>query len=323
MRLWFLLAAGGWLCAGAAPSLLTYDGSGRLLGQYGAVMRGGGYALAPRAAMIGAEAAGIYDGAGRLHPVLWITGEDLDSGVVEVFLGLQAPAGPAAATGIGKIARADGSVAKVRYVKESGGFGAVARLEFEAGAAPPEGPLFDEHGLLLGWHVVKTVDGGSVSFGIPLARLDSIHGNSRKTLGQWNGTRSWVGEQEYLRALGHLWADDFDGARFYFRKAAQLRPGMARVWFHLGFVEGKTGNPKLGIECYRKAVTLEPDYAPGRYYLGFSLVMAGDAEGARAELAALEKLDPALALRLKQFIEIAHVDVLEQGAGAGGMRPRH
>ena len=311
------------LCAGglAGADLLTYDSSGSLLGVSAAVPRAAGYLLVERQALRGAAAAAVLDEGGTLHPVLWISGDDPDAGVAEVFVGLQAPAGPPLAPELGKTARCGGAAATVRYVKESGSFGWIARLEFAGAVRPAPGALVDERGRLLGWHAVKTVDGAPMHFGIPVARFDAIHATARLSLAEWNGKQDLRGEEEYQRAFGHLWADDFDGARFYFSRAVELRPSHARAWLHLGFVEGKTGRTRRGIECYENAIRLDPQLAPAYYYLGFALVMAGEPGRARDLCAKLEKLDAELGTRLRNFIEISHVDVVEKQAG--GLLHKH
>ncbi len=171
---------------------------------------------------------------------------------------------------------------------------------------------------------VKTVDGAPMYFGIPVARLDRMHATLRLGLAEWNARQDRRGEEEYQRALGHLWAEDFDGARFYFTRAVELRPDHARAWMHLGFVEGKTGRTRRGMECYETAIRQDPKLAPAYYYLGFSLVLAGDAERARQVCSRLEKLDPALGRKLRTFIDISHVDIVEKDAsGSGGLKHRH
>jgi len=302
--------------------LLTYDAAGALRGAWAAGPREAGYVLAPREALLGAATAAYLDERGVLHPVVWVTGEDADAGVAEVFVGFQAPPGPALAPEIGKTAVSGGKRALVRYVKESGGFGWIARLEFEAGGGERPGPLFDEQGRLLGWMAVKTVDGAQMQFGIPVARLDQAHASLRLSLAEWNARQDLRGEEEYQRALGHLWADDFDGARFYFSRAVELRPSHARAWLHLGFVEGKTGRTRRGMECYENAIRHDPKLAPAYYYLGFALVMAGDGGRAAEICRKLEALDAALGAKLRTFMEISHVDMVEKEAG-GGLKHKH
>jgi len=137
-----------------------------------------------------------------------------------------------------------------------------------------------------------------------------------------NARQDLRGEEEYQRALGHLWADDFDGARFYFSRAVELRPSHARAWLHLGFVEGKTGRTRRGMECYENAIRHDPKLAPAYYYLGFALVMAGDGGRAAEICRKLEALDAALGAKLRTFMEISHVDMVEKEAG-GGLKHKH
>lgn len=307
-----------------AGTLLTYDSSGALRNVSSAVALQPGFHLVSRGALLGAVHAAVLDSRGTLHPVLFISGDDPDAGVAEIFTGHQAPAGPPRAPEIGKTVSCHGATATVRYAKESGSFGWIARLEFPAGVHPAPGAVLDEHGRLLGWHVSKTVDGQPMHFAIPIARFDSVHDSLRLSLAKWNAAQDPRGDPEHQRALGHLWADDIDGARFYFQKAVEARPSHARAWLHLGFVEGKAGRTRRGIECYETAIRLDPQLAPAYYYLGFALVMAGQGGRALALCGKLEKLEPALAQRLRAFIEISHVDRVEKDPGrGGGLRHKH
>lgn len=315
------------LCLAAslhAGELLTYDSSGALRSASPAAAREAGFLLVSRADLLGAASAAVLDSRGAIHPVLWVSGDDPDAGVAEVFVGYQAAAGPPRAPEIGKTVRCGAAAGAVRYVKESGVFGWIARLEFPPDSQPAPGALLDEHGRLLGWHTVKTVDGQTMHFGIPVARFDAMHASLRLGLADWNARQDLRGEAELQRALGHLWAEDFDGARFYLNQAVQARPSHARAWLHLGFVEGKTGHTRRGIECYEAAIRHDPGLAPAWYHLGFALVMAGEADRARGLCEKLEKLDAALASRLRTFIELSHVDMVEKEAGrGGGLRHKH
>ncbi len=307
-----------------AGDLLTYGPSGALRSVSSAAALQAGFHLVSRDALLGAASAAVLDSGGSLHPVLFISGDDPDAGVAEIFTGHQAPAGPPRAPELGKTVRCGGASAAVRYAKESGSFGWIARLEFPAGVHPAPGTVLDEHGRLLGWHVSKTVDGQTMHFAIPIARFDSIHASLRLTLVKWNAAQDLRGEPEHQRALGHLWADDFDGARFYFQKAVEARPSHARAWLHLGFVEGKTGRTRRAIESYETAIRLDPRLAPAYYHLGFALVMAGEGARARTVCDQLAKLDAALARRLRGFIDISHVDRVEKDPGrGGGLRHKH
>lgn len=305
-----LLAA---VCAFAGePRLLTYDVSGALLADAPAVLRSGGYALVPREALYGAVQGILQDEAGRLHPLLWVTGEDVDAGAAEIWVGAQAPAGPDLSSFTSDRVRVCGREARLAPAQESGAFGVIARVEGIDAAAAESGPLYDEHGLFAGWHAVRIIDGRKMSFAVPHERLAPISRTLHLTLAEWNSLHAAATEEPYLRALGHLWAGDFDGALFYFRKSADAIPAFARVWLHLGFVEGKTGQTARRLDCYRKAVELDPALAEAHYFLGFALVMKGDLDGAAKELRALRKLNEPLAKRLEVIMKSVHVDVLDE-----------
>lgn len=297
----------------AETVLLTHDAQGNLLRSAHAVMRKGGYVLAPREALFGAVSAQVIDEAGRMHPLLWISAEDADSGVVELFVGAQAPSGPDASSAMGTRVRAVGHQAKVTKTSEAGGFGVISRLDCGGPRDSGSGPLFDEHGMLAGWHLTRTIDGQILAFAVPLARFEAIAQTLHLSLAEWNAKNDSVREASYQRAMGHLFLEDFDGALFYFRKAVEAEPANARAWYHLGFAEGKNGHGLAKVACYRKAVELDPAFPPAHYYLGFSLIMSGDQKGAVQEYETLRRLDTGWAVRLKLFLDAAHVDILDKG----------
>lgn len=308
--LWLALFATLASAAETRPILLTYDASGTLIGRSHAVLRHGGYAFVPRESLYGARAGAVLDEQDRMHPVLWITGEDADAGVAEIWVGAQAPKGPDNTSEITSTVRLSGHVAKRLEPKESGAFGMISRLECETKDDESE-PLFDEHGLFAGWHATKVVDGSRLSFAVPLERLEVLHRTMHSTLQEWNEAHDARREAAYTRALGHLWAEDFHGALFYFRKAVEDDSSNPRAWLHLGFVEGKNGHTRVRAECYRKAIDLDPNLAEARYLLGVSLLLGGDQEGAEQQLEALKKLDKTFAARLQQFVDALHVDRMD------------
>ena len=296
----------------AETLLLTHDSQGNLLSQSAAILRRSGYALVSRDPLYGAASAAILDESGRLQPVLWISADDADAGVAEVFLGVQAPSGPASSSLASKLVHDARHQAAIRTAKESGGFGLISRLDCGGPRDTLSGPMFDEHGHFAGWHTPRDINGGNISFLIPVTRFEALLRTPPLPLAAWNSRHDRTREADYSRALSHLWAEDFDGALFYFRQAVEKEPANARAWFHLAFVEGKTGHTKAKLANYRKSIELDPAFAPAHYYLGFSLLMSGDQPGAQAEYRKLKDLDPDWANRLKLFMEAAHVDVLDK-----------
>ena len=223
----------------AEPVLLVHDATGALLRQAPAVLRTQGKALAPREALYGAASALLMDDRHVLHRVVSITAEDRDSGVVELFVGRQAPAGPDAATGLA-------------------GYGLVARRAC-AGGNEVSGPLYNEHGFLAGWHAVRVVDGQTLAFALPLERLkEGLTEIAPVSVAEWNRQRKPEADEIYAKAMGHVWAADFEGAAYYWRKASEVEPENARTWFHLAFMEGKTGHSRCS-KSTRALLTGCPD----------------------------------------------------------------
>lgn len=295
----------------AEPILLTFDAKGKLLDQANAVFRTGGYAYVPREALYNARYASIRDRDGRLHPVLFITGEDTDAGVAEVYVGAQAPRGPDNTSGLTPRARAQDHDALVGKPKDAGAFGIISRLSCDLKTTDHSGPLFDDHGLFAGWHASRIVDGATLSFAVPIERVDAISRTMHLDLDAWNRKHDLAREEPYNRGVGHMWADDYDGALYYFRKAAELDPNNARAWLHLGFAEGKNGRGRARIDCYRKAIALDPSLAEAHYFLGVWLLMSGNVEGAEEQLKELKRLESGYAMRLQLFLDAMHVDKIE------------
>ena len=63
-----------------------------------------------------------------------------------------------------------------------------------------------------------------------------------------------------------------------------------RILNFLGYAHRKDGRLEVGIGYYRQAIEIDPAYSLVREYYGEALLMKGDVEGARAELATIETL---------------------------------
>jgi tetratricopeptide (TPR) repeat protein len=294
----------------AEPVLLTYDAQGKLLGQGAAAIRPGGYAFVSRELLRGASTGLVKDDRDAIHPVLWVTSDDPDAGVAEVWIGNQAPAGPDPAGRKVERVRTSNHESRVKNAIEPGVFGTIYVLDCGSQHGIEEGPLYDEHGYLAGWHTTRIVNGGHVSFGVPVSRFELFAHGLHLTLDEWNRAGGSRQDEHYRNGLAYLWSSDFEGALFYFRKAVQAAPSNPRAWFHLAFVEGKAGHEQRKLECYRRAVGLKPDFAEAHYYLGFGLLMAGEREEAEGVLKRLKELKSPLADKLQGFMEAVHVDRL-------------
>jgi len=306
------------LCAGivcaislyAEPVLLVHDQAGALLRQIRVAVRPEGKVLASRDALFGAASAILLDDLGSLNEAVSITAEDRDSGIVELFAGRQVPAGPDAVLKFATKVNSGGHSATAGEYRESGGFGPVARLSC-SGTGEANGPLYNEHGFLVGWHAVRSVNGQPITFAIPMERVvTGLIPILPAAIADWDRRRNAAADELYTKALAYTWAGDYDGAAFYWRQDREAEPENARTWYHLAFAEGKTGHSKEKTRCFRKAIELQPGFAAAHYDLGVGLALSGDRDGAMDEVKALKPLDADLSRRLEGFLGAVHTDEL-------------
>jgi hypothetical protein len=294
----------------AEPVLLVHDHAGNLLRQAPAVVRPEGMVLTARESLYGAASAVLLDDRGGLQQALAVTADDRDSGVVQLFVGRQAAAGPNTASQFATTVTSGGHTSKAGEYRDSGGFGPVARLSC-SGVGEVSGPLYNEHGFLAGWHAVRMVDGQALSFAIPMERLVlGLTPIQPVALADWEQHRNAAADEIYSKSLAYMWAGDYEGAAFYWRKAREAEPENARTWYHLAFAEGKTGHSREKTRCFRKAIQLQPGFAAAHYDLGIGLALAGDRDGAMNEVKALRPIDEGLSRRLEGFLGIMHTDEL-------------
>lgn len=57
-----------------------------------------------------------------------------------------------------------------------------------------------------------------------------------------------------------------------------------RVLNYLGFNNRKLGHFEIGMDYYRQALAINPDFVLARAYMGQALIQQGDIEGAKAQL---------------------------------------
>jgi tetratricopeptide (TPR) repeat protein len=62
----------------------------------------------------------------------------------------------------------------------------------------------------------------------------------------------------------------------------------AKVLNYIGYSHRKAGRLETGIEVYKKALTLDPNYVQARAYLGEAYILAGKKDLAMAELAEIK-----------------------------------
>ncbi len=70
----------------------------------------------------------------------------------------------------------------------------------------------------------------------------------------------------------------------------------------MGVVYGKLGDSSTEINSYKKAIRIDPDFAPAHYNLGYALLQKGNKTAALDEYKILKGLDEEAADKLFNFI---------------------
>lgn len=120
-----------------------------------------------------------------------------------------------------------------------------------------------------------------------------------------------VAEQSYALAyeeLGKAKKDIEDGkaknAEKKFRKALErseravaLDERYHEAWNLVGYTARKTGDYDKAFKAYERCLSIKPDYAPAREYLGEAWLEKGDAKKARDQMVWLERLGATVELK--------------------------
>ncbi len=96
-------------------------------------------------------------------------------------------------------------------------------------------------------------------------------------------------EMEYRFQKGR----DYANAGQYEKAIEMLQTadaGDKRVLNYLGFSNRKLGRVDVGMEYYRQAMAIDPEYTLVREYYGEALLQKGDLKGALEQLATIQKL---------------------------------
>ena len=85
-------------------------------------------------------------------------------------------------------------------------------------------------------------------------------------------------------------------------QAIALEPSNAEAYGNLGSALGKSGRYKESAEALKEAVRLKPTFADAHFALGLAYISLGDRNPAIKQSQALDRLDPALAKKLRDMI---------------------
>jgi len=89
-----------------------------------------------------------------------------------------------------------------------------------------------------------------------------------------------------------------------FKTAIRLKPDYAKAYYNVGVIYGeRMGRHAEAVEAFKTAIRLKPDYALAYSSLGAAYVVMGNRAEALQTYETLRRLDPALARKLRAFID--------------------
>lgn len=93
---------------------------------------------------------------------------------------------------------------------------------------------------------------------------------------------SFNDDQLYDAARELAYDGQYDNAIHILRLASNQQD--PRILNYLGFANRKAGRIDIGMQYYRQALKINPNYIMARSYMGEALLLQGDREGARVQL---------------------------------------
>lgn len=101
-------------------------------------------------------------------------------------------------------------------------------------------------------------------------------------------------------AVAHIQMKNYAEARDPLRKALQMRPDLPDAYTNMGIAYAMQDSYQVALPYFVTAARLTPRSPRARFNLGLALWKLDDPEGARSELEVLQRLDAAMAQRLRQ-----------------------
>ena len=93
---------------------------------------------------------------------------------------------------------------------------------------------------------------------------------------------SFNDDQLYDAGREFAYAGQYDNAIAVLKLARNQND--PRILNYLGYSNRKAGRMELGMNYYRKALSIDPDFILARSYMGQALLQQGDTQGARVQL---------------------------------------
>lgn len=97
-------------------------------------------------------------------------------------------------------------------------------------------------------------------------------------------------DDEFRQGLRLLKRERYEEAIPYLQEALRKKPRSADIRNYLGYAHRKLGNNEVSLAYYMSALEIDPDHRDAREYLGELYLQMDDLDGAKAQLAELERI---------------------------------
>lgn len=168
-------------------------------------------------------------------------------------------------------------------------------------------PVLDADGALQAIVVWENPFGHPSAALVPAVRATQLSASPRKPWQEWRAAQQQpdlnLRNGLLSEALADIWREHYDLAQESLTFLLEKNPTDARGWYYRGYSRAMSGKRKLAIMDYENAVHFDPGNAEARFSLGFSYALVHRVPEAREQVAALEALDAASALRLRFLVD--------------------
>jgi Tfp pilus assembly protein PilF len=274
--------------------ILTYDKDGKIIGQgSGFFISKEGDIITNRHVLAGAHRAEVKTTSGKVYPITLIVAEDKEADIIRASVNITkesvrplslSSSIPEVGERVAVIGSplglertvSDGIVSAVREIPA---FGKIYQITAPISPGSSGSPVVNMRGEVIGVATFQFVEGQNLNFAIPGERIVKLKTEKGKTLDEWKmgKTEEWLSSAEGLYYLGliSLWADEYEKALPYFKKAVKKDPSYADAYFQIGFCSGELGHHKEAIEAFKQVIRIQPDYTEAHYNLGVTYAVLG------------------------------------------------
>ena len=260
--------------------IITYGKDGKVSGQgSGFFVSQTGHIITNRHVLEEASRAEIKTAQGKIHPITHIIAEDKEGDLVlasvDIPLGSVHPlelskSVPQVGQHIVVIGNPFGLVGTVSdgivsAVRDIPAFGKIIQISAPISPGSSGSPVVNMKGQVIGIATSQMAKGQNLNFAMPSQRAAKLKPGRPKTLAQWQtptlNKQLASAEQNYRRALAHLWKEDYKQALPFLEKAAEGNPQHAKAWFCIGFCMGELGRWGEAVMPFRQVIRINPEDA--------------------------------------------------------------